>query len=113
MFYSKQKGFFRETNNAGGFEGGITNGEDIVVNCCIKPIPSLLKPLRSVNVSTKKAALAEAVRSDFCVVPAAGVVGEAALSFELANAMKEKFGGDSIKEMERNFKGYLKQIREY
>lgn len=113
IFYSKQKGFFRETNNAGGFEGGITNGEDIIANCCIKPIPSLMKPLKSVNVQNKKAALAEAVRSDFCVVPAAGVVGEASLSYELANAMKEKFGGDSVKEMTSNYKGYLKQIKEF
>ncbi|MCB4791710.1 MAG: chorismate synthase [Elusimicrobia bacterium] len=113
IFYSKPKGFHRLTNNAGGFEGGMTNGEDVVVSCTVKAIPSLKKPLRSVNISTKKAELAEAVRSDFCVVPSAGVVGESALSYELAKAVKEKFGGDSIKEMDRNFRSYLKQIKDY
>jgi chorismate synthase len=113
IFYSPKKGFYRTTNNAGGLEGGMTNGENLVVNCVMKPIPSLMKPLNSVNIKTKKAEKAEAVRSDVCAVPAAGVVGEAAVSFELARAMKEKFGGDSIEEMKRNFQGYIQQVKKY
>ena len=106
IFYSKAKGFFRNTNNAGGIEGGISNGEDIVVSCVMKPIPSLAKPLRSVNLRTRKAELAEAVRGDVCAISAAGVVGEAALSFEIARAMGEKFGGDSMDEITANFESY-------
>ncbi len=110
-YYSKAKGFFRNTNHAGGIEGGITNGEDIVVNCVMKPIPSLVKPLRSVNIKTKKPENAEAVRSDVCAVPAAGIVGEAALSFELACALMEKYGGDSLGETNRNYESYLKEAK--
>ena len=107
IFYSKAKGFYRNTNNAGGIEGGISNGEDIVVSCVMKPIPSLAKPLRSVNLRTKKAEAAEAVRGDVCAISAAGVVGEAALSFELAKAMNEKFGGDSMDEIKTNFDNFM------
>ncbi len=110
---SKKTGFFRKTNNAGGIEGGISNGEDIVVNCVMKPIPSLKKPLSSVNIITKEKEAAEAVRSDVCAVPAAGVIGEAAVSFELSSAIKEKFGGDSMKEIKNNFGMYLKQVKEF
>ncbi|MHB9154546.1 MAG: chorismate synthase [Endomicrobiales bacterium] len=113
IFYSKKTGFYRTTNNAGGFEGGITNGEDVVVSCVMKPIPSLKRPLKSVNIKTKKEELAEAVRSDVCAVPAAGVVGEAVLSFELARAFREKFGGDSLPEMKRNFEAYRASVREF
>ena len=113
ILYSKKTGFFRKTNNAGGIEGGISNGEDIVISCVVKPIPSLKKPLSSVNIKTKSKEAAEAVRSDVCVVPAAGVIGEAAVSFELSSAMKEKFGGDSMKEILNNFKSYKKQIKEF
>src|SRR3989339_147571 len=113
IFHTKAAGFFRRTNNAGGIEGGMSNGENIFVNCVMKPIPSLKKPLRSVDIHSKKAELAEAVRSDVCAVPAAGVVGEAALSFELACALQEKFGGDSLNEMKVNFKNYIGKIKKY
>lgn len=113
IFYLKQKGFFRKTNNAGGIEGGITNGEDIVIRCCMKPLSTLMKPLDSVDIITKKKKHAAVERSDICVVAAAGVVGEAVSAFELANAFVEKFGGDSIKEMNRNYRGYVKQVRKF
>lgn len=111
IFYSKAKGFYRQTNNAGGIEGGMTNGENIVVSCVMKPIPSLIKPLRSVNIRTKKAEAAEAVRSDVCAVPAAAVVGESALAFELASALIEKFSGDSLGEMKINYNNYIQQLK--
>jgi chorismate synthase len=113
IFFDKKTGFNRKTNNAGGFEGGMTTGESIIVSCVMKPIPTLMKPLKSVNLKTKKAELAEAVRSDTCAVPAAGVVGEAVVAFELAKAVKEKFGGDSVEEFKRNFNGYMKQLKGY
>jgi chorismate synthase len=113
ILYSKKTGFFRKTNNAGGFEGGTTNGENIVVNCVMKPIPSLKKPLSSVNIKTKQVEAAEAVRSDVCAVPSAGVIGEAAAAFALTEAFKEKFGGDSMKETKNNYDSYIKQVKEF
>ncbi|MCX5778994.1 MAG: chorismate synthase [Elusimicrobia bacterium] len=106
IFFSKEKRFYRTTNNAGGFEGGITNGEEVLATCVMKPIPSLKRALKSVNLITKKADLAEAVRSDICAVPAAGVIGESAVAFELSRAMKEKFGGDSMDEIQRTVLSY-------
>lgn len=111
IFYNPKQGFYRKTNNAGGVEGGITNGEDVVVQGIMKPIATLRQPLASVNIKTKKAIRATVERSDVCAVPAAGVVAEAAVAIELANAMVEKFGGDSLREMKRNFEGYRRQIR--
>lgn len=111
IFYSNKKGFYRTTNRAGGTEGGMTNGENIEISCTMKPIPSLSKPLKSVNIDTKKAEKAESVRSDVCAVPAAGVVGEAAVAFELARAMVEKFGGDSLEDMKNNYKSYISRIQ--
>jgi len=113
ILYSKKTGFFRKTNNAGGIEGGVSNGENILVSCVMKPIPSLKKPLGSVNIRTKQKVAAEAVRSDVCAVPAAGVIGEAAVAFELSSAIKEKFGGDSMGETKNNFDSYQKQVREF
>ena len=113
IFFSEEKGFYRGSNNAGGIEGGISNGENIVVNCVMKPIPSLKKPLKSVNILTKMPSPAEAVRSDVCAVPSAGVIGESVLCFELAAAMKEKFGGDSLGEMRNNFLSYKKQVEKF
>ncbi|MDD5136501.1 MAG: chorismate synthase [Candidatus Omnitrophica bacterium] len=113
IFYSKARGFYRKTNNAGGIEGGMTNGEDIRIRACMKPIATLRKPLASVNIKTKKAFKATVERSDTCAVPAAGVIGEAVVAVEIANAMIGKFGGDSIGEMRRNFDGYLKQIKKF
>ncbi len=113
IFYSPEAGYYRNMNSAGGIEGGVSNGENIVASCAMKPIPSLKKPMRSVNILTKKADSAEAVRSDVCAVPAAGVIGEAAVALALAEACREKFGGDSLSEMKRNFDGYVKQIKGY
>jgi len=112
IFYSAKKGFYRNTNRAGGIEGGTSNGETVEITCTMKPIPSLAKPLRSVNLRTKKAEKAEAVRSDVCAVPAAGVVAEAAVAFELARAMKEKFGGDSMRDMKESFRCYTERLKE-
>ena len=113
ILYKKDKGFFRNTNNAGGIEGGITNGEDIVIQAAMKPIATLKKSLSSVNINTKKSVKATVERSDICAVPAAGVVAEAVSAFEIANALIEKLGGDSIAEMGRNYKGYLEQLKRF
>jgi chorismate synthase len=106
-------GFVRRTNNAGGLEGGITNGEELRVRGYLKPISTLKKPLQSVDINTKESSDAAYERSDVTVVPAAGVIGESMLAIVLANAMREKFGGDSIDEMKRNFAGYLDSLRAY
>jgi len=98
------------TNRAGGIEGGMSNGEPIVVNAVVKPIPTLAKPLPSVDLKTGEVVQAHVERSDVCVVPAAGVIGEAMLAIVLADAMMEKFGGDHLKETMRNYKGYLDSI---
>lgn len=100
------KGFIRKTNNAGGLEGGITNGAPIVLRVAMKPISTLYSPKKSVDIETKEPFDATVERSDICTVPAAGVVGEAVVAFEMANAMVEKFGGDSLEEMKRNFEAY-------
>src|SRR3990172_11553149 len=109
--WSKKEGFFRKTNMAGGIEGGISNGENIVLRAAMKPIPTLMKPLRSVDLATKKPFKAGVERSDVSAVPAAGVVAEAAVAFELASAMIEKFGGDNIDEMRRNYHWYDKHLK--
>lgn len=113
IVFSKKIGFFRRTNNAGGLEGGITNGEPIVVKIAMKPIATLGKPLASVDIKTKEKVKAQVERHDICAVYAASVVAEAVLAFELANAMTEKFGGDSLKEMKRNYAGYTKQVKAF
>lgn len=113
IFYDKKRGFYRTTNNAGGIEGGITTGEAIVVKAVMKPIATLKAPLSSVNIKTKKPARSSVERSDVCAVPAAGVIGEAAVAIELADAMIGKFGGDSMREMKRNYKSYLAQVKEF
>lgn len=105
--------FRRKTNRAGGLEGGITNGEELRVRGFLKPISTLRKPLHSVDIDTKKEDLAAFERSDITAVPAAGVIGEAMVAIVLAGAMREKFGGDSLTEMKRNFDGYLESLREY
>jgi len=104
-------GYYRKTNNAGGIEGGITNGEDIVIRAAMKPIPTLYKPLMSVDISSKEQIEATVERSDVCAVPAATVVMEGVVAVELANAFLEKFGGDSIAEIRRNFAGYLEYLK--
>jgi chorismate synthase len=105
--------FTRGSNFAGGLEGGITNGQEIVVRGLLKPISTLRRPLESVDLPTREPALAAYERSDVCVVPAAGVIGEAMVAIVLAQAMVEKFGGDSLGEMRRNFDGYLAQVRAF
>jgi chorismate synthase len=107
------RAFTRNTNRAGGLEGGITNGEEVRVRGFLKPISTLRRALRSVDIDTKKEELAAFERSDVTVVPAAGVIGEAMLALVLAQAMREKFGGDSLDEMQRNFEGYRAQVRAY
>ena len=105
--------FYHLSNRAGGIEGGITNGEEVRVVGYLKPIPTLKKALRSVDMISKEPFLAQHERSDTCTVPAAGVIGESMVALVLANAFLEKFGGDSVGETRRNYDGYLKQLREY
>jgi chorismate synthase len=105
--------FTREHNNAGGIEGGVSNGEDVVVRGYLKPISTLRKPLASVRFDTREATSASYERSDICVVPAAGVAAESMVAWTLAGLAHEKFGGDSVLEMKRNFQGYIEQIRSY
>ena len=105
-----RKRFSRSSNRAGGLEGGITNGEDVIVRGYLKPISTLRRSLLTADLETKEAVRAAYERSDVCVVPAAGVAGEAMVAFTLAGSMIEKFGGDSMTEMRRNFAGYQKQL---
>jgi chorismate synthase len=106
-------GFTRASNHAGGIEGGISNGQDILVRGYLKPISTLRRPLGSVDFSTREPVKAAYERSDVCVVPAAGVAAEAMVALTLARCALEKFGGDSIIEMRRNFAGYQQQLREF
>lgn len=103
--------YFRRSNNAGGLEGGMSNGEPIMVRAAMKPIPTLYKPLRSVDMRTHEPFEATVERSDTCAVPAALVVAEAVVAIEIASAFLEKFGGDSLAEIRRNFDGYCQQVR--
>jgi chorismate synthase len=105
--------FFRGNNRAGGIEGGMTNGEDLRVRGFLKPISTLRRPLESVDLETREPSKAAYERSDVCVVPAAGVIGEAMVAIVLAGAMLEKFGGDSLHETKRNYEGYLEQVRNF
>lgn len=111
--YFENDNFKRKTNRAGGLEGGITNGEELRVRGYLKPIATLRKALHSVDIDTKKKDLAAFERSDITAVPAAGVIGEAMLAIVLANAMREKFGGDSLAEMKRNYESYNESLRQY
>ncbi|HKN60787.1 MAG TPA: chorismate synthase, partial [Candidatus Acidoferrales bacterium] len=108
-----RKRFERSSNRAGGLEGGITNGENVVVRGFLKPISTLRRPLLTADLKTKEAVKAAYERSDVCVVPAGGVAGEAMVAFELTSAFLEKFGGDSLEETRRNFDGYQKQLDAY
>jgi chorismate synthase len=96
IFWSDERGYYRETNHAGGLEGGMTNGDPLYARAAMKPLPTLTKPLRSVDIATKQPAQALRERTDSCTVPAAGVVGEAMVAFVLADAYRAKFGGDHI-----------------
>lgn len=114
IHYDKQEhSFFRGANRAGGLEGGITNGQDIIVRGHLKPISTLRRPLESVDLPTRDPALAAYERSDVAVIPAAGVIGEAMVALVLAQAMLEKFGGDSLREAKRNYDSYQTQVREF
>jgi chorismate synthase len=106
-----ERRFRRATNRAGGLEGGITNGEDVVVRGYLKPISTLRRALRTADLVTKEAVQAAYERSDVCVVPAAGVAAEAMVAFVLARAAQAKFGGDSMTEMLRNYRGYVEQLK--
>jgi chorismate synthase len=110
IYYNKKRGFFRNTNNAGGIEGGVSNGEHIIIHACMKPICTLMKPLNSVNIVTKKASKASTERSDTCVVEAAGVVAESASAFIIADCLLEKFGSDSLRDIKRAFEDYKKRL---
>jgi chorismate synthase len=110
---SAEKRFTRPTNRAGGIEGGITNGEEVRISGHLKPISTLRQPLASVDVITKEESAAAFERSDIVAVPAAGVIGEAMVAIVLADAAREKFGGDSLAEMKRNFDGYVDQLKRY
>jgi len=111
--WSEEKGYFRYTNNLGGTEGGITNGMPIVVRCAMKPIPTLTKPLRSVDISTREGVRAGKERSDVVAVPAASVVGEAMLAIVLADALLEKLGGDFMEEVKERFKRYMEHVKAF
>jgi chorismate synthase len=114
IHYDKRdRRFFRGNNRAGGIEGGMTNGQEVRVRGFLKPISTLRRPLESVDLPTREPAKAAYERSDVCVVPAAGVIGEAMVAIVLAGAMIEKFGGDSLREMKRNFDGYIQQVKDF
>jgi chorismate synthase len=110
IFWDPERGYVRETNRAGGIEGGMTTGDPVVVRVAMKPLPTLTRPLRSVDIATKEPAQALKERTDSCTVPAAGVVGEAMLALELACACREKFGGDSIDDVLETFAAYRRRI---
>lgn len=112
-YKNDERRFFRGANRAGGIEGGMTNGEELRVRGFLKPISTLRRPLESVDLETRESAKAAYERSDICVVPAAGVIGEAMVAIVLAGAMLEKFGGDSLVEAKRNFDGYTEQVRRF
>src|ERR1700730_18607743 len=110
IFYDAERGYFRETNRAGGVEGGMTTGEPLVVRGSMKPLPTLTKPLQSVDIATHEPAEALRERTDSCTVPAAGVVGEAMVAFVLADAYRQKLGGDHIDDVRGALKAYEERI---
>jgi chorismate synthase len=112
-YQREERRFTRGANRAGGIEGGITNGQDVVLRGFLKPISTLRRPLESVDLATREPVLAAYERSDVCAVPAAGVVAEAMTALVLAQAFLEKFGGDSLRETRRNFLGYLEQVKSF
>jgi chorismate synthase len=110
IFWSEEHGYNRETNRAGGLEGGMTTGDPLVVTGAMKPLPTLTKPLRSVDTETKQPAQALRERTDSCTVPAAGVVGEAMVALVVAAAYREKFGGDHMDDVRRALRAYEDRI---
>lgn len=111
IFYSKNKGYYRKSNFAGGLEGGVTNGETIVIRGYVKPISTLKKPLQSVDMKTKRETKAQVERADICIVASCGVIAEAMCAFELSGAFLEKFGSDSLEQVKRSHRDYIRQIR--
>ncbi len=110
IYYKNSIGFYRKTNRAGGIEGGVTNGEPIVVGAWMKPIPTTVKGLHTINIETKKSETSLKERSDVCAVPSASIIGEAMLSIEVLNSIQEKFGRDNIDEILENYNGYRKYL---
>lgn len=113
IVYDKENGFSRLTNRAGGIEGGMTNGEPVVVRAAMKPIPTLYNPLKTVDVNDKSEKTASVERSDVCAVPACAVVVEAAVAFEIAKAFLDKFGGDCLADIQANYESYKNRIENY
>ena len=113
ILFDTESGFHRRSNSAGGLEGGVTNGQPVVVRAAMKPISTLRKPLRSVDMATKETVEAVVERGDVCAVPAAGVVGEAMMALVLVEAFLDKFAGDSIEEIRRNYQGYLDYLKSW
>jgi chorismate synthase len=113
ILFDAATGFRRSSNNAGGLEGGVTNGQPLVVRAAMKPLSTLRTPLRSVDLATKEAVEAVVERSDVCAVPAAGIVGEAMVAIVLADAFLEKFGGDSLEEIRRNYAAYQDGLKHW
>ena len=113
IYFEEERRYYRTTNRAGGMEGGVTNGEDVVVRAFMKPISTLRRGLPSVDIETRQPHRSQWERSDVTAVPACGVVCEAMLAVVLADAMREKFGGDSLAEMKRNYEAYLEQLRRF
>lgn len=113
IMYNDERGFYRASNRAGGFEGGMTTGEPIVVRGVMKPISTLYKALQSVDIDTKEAFTAQVERSDTCAVAAAGVIMENIVAWEVANAFLDKFGGDSLEEIRNNYNSFLEQVKSY
>lgn len=112
IFWDRERGFYRETNRAGGTEGGVTTGAPLVVRGAMKPLSTLMSPLRSVDIKTKEPIAGAVVRSDVCSVPAAGVVAEAMVAYVLTDALLEKFGGDNIHDIRAAYDAYLERIKE-
>lgn len=110
MFYDENKQVYRKTNRAGGLEGGMTNGEDIIVRAVMKPIPTLMKPLHSVDIESKEEVLASKERSDVCAVPAASIVGAAMVSYAIADAFLDQFGGHAMCDVRAAVNNYLKRL---
>lgn len=111
IFFDSKKGFYRRTNRAGGLEGGMTTGEPLVVRACMKPIPTLTRPLQSADISSGRKKSAHKERSDICAVPAAAVVGEAMVTIVLAEAMIDKFGGDYVGDMKESYMAFLRRLK--
>jgi chorismate synthase len=113
IHFDQQKGFVRQSNNSGGTEGGMSTGEPLRVRVAFKPLSTLMRPLLSVDIHTKEAVEATIERSDVCAIPAAAVIAESVVAFVIGQAFLEKFGGDSLTEIRRNYEGYREQVRHF